>query len=248
MSTKRYAFSEDKTLINGKYYHELLWSGSMTGEITHETGKFYREEGQKVWLMSPSRDSAVLLYDFSLDVGDTFKIYNSVGMLVTYVVTIKQTLTFSDGSVKHILKLKGETEQGYNCEIRWIEGMGSIVAFMDYLHVCVLDGIVRYVLCFTSNGKLLYRDPSYGSCYVTATESPELADLKLYPNPTSDKLSFNTEYKIKSVEIYDLMGHKIKEISFPGKAIDIGMYQAGVYFIHIRTANGYRGVRKFIIN
>lgn len=243
--TIRYTFSEDSTLIEGKYYHELLKTNLSTGPIDVRTDNYYRQEGGKVWAMVFAGTTTFLLYVFSLEVGDTFVNRESGD----YIITVKDTIFFRDGSErKHFIL---EQVSYPDCDIEWYEGMGSLVGFMNDLHTCGVDAARKGdLLCFKYDGKLLYDNPEFDSCYIyrddVSIESYELSNLKLYPNPTTDKLSIKTDYKIESVEIYNLMAQKIREIHSPRSSIDISNLSSGVYIIHITTVNGYYGVRKFV--
>ncbi len=61
------------------------------------------------------------------------------------------------------------------------------------------------------------------------------ASLKLYPNPTSDYFQIKSNFSIKKVEVYSILGNKIKEFStssstrdFDIRDLDRGMYLVSV--------------------
>ena len=71
----------------------------------------------------------------------------------------------------------------------------------------------------------------------------ELINVKIYPNPTTGELKIeNGELKIKSVEIFDVMGKLQKSRKAEEQKgdwnLDISNLPAGVYFVRIETASG----------
>ncbi len=87
--------------------------------------------------------------------------------------------------------------------------------------------------------------PSSGSCDISSTENIDNSyQMSLYPNPTKGIL--NLEYigndNIKLIELYNVMGEKIQEISegnvSPKMELDLSAYTNGLYFIKIKTDKG----------
>jgi hypothetical protein len=78
---------------------------------------------------------------------------------------------------------------------------------------------------------------------------PEGRDVRVYPNPTTGELVVSTEYRVQSIEIFDVMGRSVG--TYPcgrpegnplGVAstlrLDISHLQNGIYFVRITTENG----------
>jgi len=69
--------------------------------------------------------------------------------------------------------------------------------------------------------------------------------LRVSPNPASNKLTIRTNRVINSVLIYNLAGKKVKEFKKTLNAYDISELAKGMYFVKIRTNKGV-DVRKMI--
>jgi len=68
---------------------------------------------------------------------------------------------------------------------------------------------------------------------------------KIYPNPTHNQLTLNTELQIENIEITDITGKSILKSSLRGETtkqfvnINISNLENGLYLIKIKTINGY---------
>jgi len=63
-------------------------------------------------------------------------------------------------------------------------------------------------------------------------------NLSIYPNPTSDNLTIDTEDNIESIIIVDIMGKQVKTFIPTANTIDVSSLVKGIYFLQIPTANG----------
>ena len=73
---------------------------------------------------------------------------------------------------------------------------------------------------------------------VSVAENP-LANVKLYPNPTSGQLNI-VAVDMTSVSVYDLVGQCVKQATAENGqlTLDMSQLQSGIYFIKVNTANG----------
>jgi len=67
----------------------------------------------------------------------------------------------------------------------------------------------------------------------------------VFPNPTERYLHSESFEKASEINIYDLIGHKVKSLQLPSQQIDLKYLASGIYFLEINI-NGNRFVRKFI--
>tara|TARA_R110002050_G_scaffold300769_1_gene472382 strand:+ start:8014 stop:9651 length:1638 start_codon:yes stop_codon:yes gene_type:complete len=73
-------------------------------------------------------------------------------------------------------------------------------------------------------------------CNVLNIEDKVLNNLKVYPNPTSSLITFNSDKTIDKIEIYNLVGTIMN--SFQNKSeIDMINYKSGVYIIKIYSGS-----------
>ena len=69
--------------------------------------------------------------------------------------------------------------------------------------------------------------------------------LKIYPNPVSDILSVESKLALKKVEIYSILGQKVKEINSDFNSISTNHLSRGIFLIKIYSDKGI-AVRKLI--
>lgn len=70
-------------------------------------------------------------------------------------------------------------------------------------------------------------------------------NIKLYPNPVSNILSIDSKIKLTKVEIYTLLGQKVKIVNKNFRSINIEDISNGIYMIKIHSKKGTT-VRKLI--
>ena len=69
--------------------------------------------------------------------------------------------------------------------------------------------------------------------------------LKLYPNPVSDILSVDSKIALKKIEIYSILGQKVKEINSDFNSISTNHLSRGIFLIKIYSEKGI-AVKKLI--
>jgi hypothetical protein len=75
----------------------------------------------------------------------------------------------------------------------------------------------------------------------------EQEQLKLFPNPASDMISFKSAREIMAVRVYDMMGRQVMFLEqAPGEYLDISGLSEGMYHAEVITT-GTRHSRKFIV-
>ncbi|MGY0392211.1 T9SS type A sorting domain-containing protein [Bizionia sp. KMM 8389] len=72
-------------------------------------------------------------------------------------------------------------------------------------------------------------------------------ELKLYPNPASDRLFIKSNKTINRLTIYNVNGQVIKQIHSISNGVDVSSLPTGLYFLNIKTAKGEIS-KKFIKN
>lgn len=77
--------------------------------------------------------------------------------------------------------------------------------------------------------------------YIPVGINEHKINVSVYPNPTTGQFRIqNSEFRIQSVEVYDVFGKLISstEVNDNDVTIDVSNYNNGVYFTRIRTENG----------
>lgn len=94
---------------------------------------------------------------------------------------------------------------------------------------------------------VLFTGRSYSQ--VNKAQDPIIEGLTIYPNPASSgKIYINSKSTLdKKIEIYDVLGKKVLEITTSNKEISISNLNAGIYIIKIKEGDN-TATRKLIIN
>ncbi len=97
--------------------------------------------------------------------------------------------------------------------------------------------------CTNYQGIQLFNDTfdSSGSQTILAIDNNEILSnsINIYPNPVPDILTIDSKIPIKKVEIYSVLGKKVKEINSEFKSIPIYDLSNGVYLIKIFSDKTY---------
>jgi hypothetical protein len=98
----------------------------------------------------------------------------------------------------------------------------------------VLDDIGMWNRALTSSEiEILYNENSLG------IDDELLAQgISLYPNPVSDILTIDSEIPLTKVEIYSVLGRKVKEVDSDFKSIPTSNLSNGVYVVRIFSETG----------
>lgn len=70
--------------------------------------------------------------------------------------------------------------------------------------------------------------------------------IVLYPNPAKETVSFKNADKIKSVDIYESTGRKVKSVKIEGESINVLDLRAGSYYFEITHKDGTLSYEKLI--
>lgn len=93
----------------------------------------------------------------------------------------------------------------------------------------------------------LFGNSSTTNCWIFKLNSGQLStstfdssDLKIYPNPVKEALTFGTDANvgITSVSIYNLIGQLVQVVANPNESIDVSSLKTGNYIIKIVTDRG----------
>lgn len=238
----RYKFSGD-TIINDKIYSKIYQSlfinlntppapncppfavdtvFSMVSQV------FLREDtlAKKVWRYTTyNTPEEILLYDFSVEQGDTLD-WGNLGQSI--VDTVYDIITF-DGLTRKKIEFSsaGFFPSGY-----YIEGLGGeggllgepILGYGPWLQ-CVLD----------LDQNLIWSDN--GICYDFITNVSSIIDrstISVYPNPFSEYLTLETSLNSFKVKIYNMYGNEVfvEEIN-KSKKIDLSSFSPGIYILKV---------------
>ncbi len=208
---------------------------------------FYaREDNRKWYFLMPNDSSELLMYDFSLETGDTFNIptyYNIPIPVVKHGDTVLE-----NGETRKYLMLGLDPYYPYNNDL-WIEGIGSVTCHLDL--PCLYSYMVDFVavcLCASYNDDLLFTVYPELNCYDTGYFVAKLNNIDnndfkttIYPNPAKSEINISSENIIKSIEIYNPLGQRVYQtkVNSKTKYIDVSFFTNGIYIIGVNTDKGY---------
>lgn len=236
-------------IVNGKTYKIIE---STPGIIT---GCLVREENGIVFKYNPTINDEEVLYDFNLEVGDTFTMLDSPSCTLGdstpgLGAQLTVTNTFSNMIAGELRKVIEFSTAPYGEEY-WIEGIGSITGFEPYVEV--LDSTCWSKLaCFTIDGAIYYFNNAT-ACDNTTLNLPEYLrdEMVLAPNPVTDVsiLQLPSELNIDTIRILDITGKVISEETITKNYMTISAmdYAAGVYFYQALSENNVIKTERFVI-
>lgn len=80
------------------------------------------------------------------------------------------------------------------------------------------------------------------SCAASITETVDLNNTRLFPNPASDVLNVAADFKIISYTIYDNAGRLVRQTTLEQPAVqisvDVAEFASGLYYIETQTEQG----------
>jgi hypothetical protein len=198
----------------------------------------------------------IVLYDFSLNVGDTI-FYDEP---LDYYKTVEDISYINiNGQERKMLHLLNSL---YSFNDYWIEGIGSVYRYGLLYPLnpdIVMDGSTPYFGCFRHESTI-YFDESVcqGDCpctdwLVTIRESINRdKEVTIFPNPTEKNLTIdfaNSLNQYNSYEIYSCSGRLILSQEIFNKnqeTINIEFLTKGTYYIKLIAENGNDNTMKFI--
>ncbi|MGK0369335.1 MAG: hypothetical protein ACJAYZ_001203 [Bacteroidia bacterium] len=77
--------------------------------------------------------------------------------------------------------------------------------------------------------------------------APNISEITLYPNPTSDKLHINSSINIQDLRVYSSQGRECRLANMPTlEVIDMSTLVRGIYYIEIYLSDQSRIIKKVI--
>ncbi|MFL9835046.1 T9SS type A sorting domain-containing protein [Chryseobacterium terrae] len=85
-----------------------------------------------------------------------------------------------------------------------------------------------------------------GATLVVDDILSESKKIRLYPNPAKESVSFKNADKIKSVDVYESTGRKIKTVKLNGENINVSDLKSGNYYFEITLKDGSTAYQQLI--
>lgn len=230
------------TIINGLEYQKLFRfftdppapeSAVCIGALREGPMKkiYYRGEHPFSYPVSDTGD--ILLYDFSIQIGDTIRegiFTNNDYLLVSKIETVK----IGDEYRKRI----HFEDLPYT---KWIEGIGNERGLIFYSGELPLDGLWGDLVCFRQDDVELYHNSNYFDCYEgpVGNDSRTLApsDMKISPNPCLSGYTWiESSEAIMKIHLHSISGQLLMALEGSGsrnQKINTSRLLSGLYIIRL---------------
>jgi len=219
LATEHIRFTDDTT-INAVMYKRVERSLEETQTIWNFYGYIREDTEKRIYYRTNAQESERLLYDFSLEMGDSVQAFGLMNFSqnqyveMNYHVTAIDSFQIGDSFRKqwHLSIWTGvslmEVEQ-------WIDSTGSNSGMLHNWDGTVGgDGFL--MLCYRENDIVLYQNPTYNSCYVvigTNDDSAFQPKITISPNPlhTQAKIEIGNFTLDETTEFYlfDFLGREV---------------------------------------
>lgn len=243
----------DIEVIEGRTYFRISTDQQPTCLLREENGFVYKYD----------TDANIdrILFDFNLEVGDTFNLlgsaYDNFNNTCSNIYHVLYETELHVQQVDYV-ELAGElrkviTFEEWNTyqQLQWIEGIGNISGF-DLLWEALDVTAGSKLVCFTNNSTTYFFNNAT-SCDNTTLGLDDFSkdQIILYPNPVASIsfLTFPKNVSINLIKIFNLNGALIKcePITKGYLTIHNLDYASGIYFYQVYSNNQLIKTQKFII-
>jgi hypothetical protein len=243
----RYFFSGD-TLIGNHVYSKLLYYPfeiiynpypSFYVDTTVVNFQNYIREDtltKKTYIIrSWNGANEELLFDFSLNIGDTLNSLYTTGGIPIIVDTITD-VTLLNGAIRK----KWLFDNGHF----YIEGIGGDEGF--FLPIFTGFGFWYETNCVNDNGVHLFGNQCFTILEIDKIDRPK-SSLEIYPNPVKNTLVIERELSTSvDFKMYDLYGRLVlmKTLHSSIEEIDVSTLAKGIYVFDINGKESQRIIKK----
>ncbi|MCF8245436.1 MAG: T9SS type A sorting domain-containing protein [Saprospiraceae bacterium] len=245
----------EDSIINGKYCTKLP-NNFCHSDASCSSDVYVHQDGSKVFVYEPSFNGFQMLYDFSLQTGDSYTYIMCKESWGVDTVTIHVDYADTDpAGMQHLGVVPNQPTWWSDFSAVIVKGIGGTTGqnrllFTDY---CVLVDCPSWAF-------RCYQTPSSGSYPPGCVSAVEVGDLPsdgvlLYPNPAYDYLHIELKaqkpMKRASFRIVDSGGRLVREFEAGNldnpSIVPVRDWVAGMYFLQYLEGGEVKTVEKFII-
>ncbi|MBK8846715.1 MAG: T9SS type A sorting domain-containing protein [Bacteroidetes bacterium] len=235
------------TIVNNKFLQKVDSSKSeIFDSLCLKPWIYIHTDSNKVFA-GTDPNSLNLLYDFTLNVGDsfTFNAVTNTPFPNTYALAVDSVDTLILGGVprKRIKFTRIPFYQMYQDPIQWVQGIGDLtygfvldygfIVYANYVNTgnCALS-------CFTDSISSVFGNCTYGSCALDLIET-QIPNYSIFPIPANNELFINHPFDLRNmtVQLYNSLGEKILDKIFAGVSasisLDVSKINNGIYFVSL---------------
>lgn len=226
------------------FFYNSYSNKGIVGGIRIDSQKvFFRKWSNMIEYVAYPFDVDTIIYDFGLQLGDTF------GHLNYKVVTQKDSIQIQSG--QWVERIVFESYPNTLINDYWLRGIGSNHGFLMSYKNAYPDqvSLFNFLKCFEKNAYFLkdlngvfFNAPNSDSCLFISTkvEEPKFEDslLQISPNPFHDFLLVHNTKKDENFKIINLLGQQCYSGKFQAEQtkIDLPFLPIGVYYLQTEKA------------
>lgn len=231
------------TLIGGLTFkkiersHAYYWYDDYR-EWRDSTGDFYLREDTmtgRLWCHLENSDSAFLIADMSLSIGDSIVLRDYIrnfGNYESVVYVVRDTMT-QDSLYTIVLESGNRT-------ITFIEGVGCSNLY-DFQSRVKDDIIGSELICCHKDSELVYHVEYWpeGDCIehrAGIEQAKGSQSISVWPNPCTDWFEIGCDNDL-SAKLYDIKGNVIIDNIETNKRVDVGSLPKGIYLLRFDSDN-----------
>jgi hypothetical protein len=253
-------FINGDTTVGANTYHKLYASGydycSGVGPVTYFYNQYkgaFREDPatKKLYLLkNNSTGYEDLIFDFSLQAGDTLQVGNPSYVGPKVAITAIDSILVGSSYRKRFWTnqaFSGTTGGNGDSLISVIEGIGSTEGMLcEFLCEGIESGSV--MKAFMQNNSIDY-SKNAGVCDFGAGVDELHHLVSIAPNPTSGTVVITCPQTPEQVRLLSVLGTELKRARINGAVIstDLSAYENGVYLLEVTVA-GMKMTEKLILN
>lgn len=223
------------TVLSGVVY-QTIWNSTVTPAVYHGALRNEEESG-KTWYRYPFTETEGLLYDFSLQSGDTARLVNQLfGSDTISLRVIGRDSVQIGGTWRRRITL---TNYALSLQEWWIEGIGSqwgVLNAGNSYYSASCGG--QELLCYWENGQQLYQNSAFAVCdfgLPSALPEPENHPAHLWPNPASQRLFIAPTKKGNTLDLINSSGiivHRVTTTDYQTE-VPVERFAPGLYFVRL---------------
>ena len=217
-----YTLDTRDTIINNSKYRHVI--AELNGVLYDSSDIFIREDttSRKVYVKTGVAE--LILFDFSLEVGDTAPIHSATQQypVVQSIDTIniggvlRKKINFMHNNAMDVWFGNGTY---YTQELSWIEGIGSTQGLL-FPFFGDVNTFTNALVCFSQNDTVIYHEPHFTDCMPTASLiTPEAAPrITAYPNPAKERVTLDFgDSRFDRLKVINTAGVVVREADTHGQ-------------------------------
>ncbi len=213
----------DESIQDDISYKKLWYSSDSLFNSTFLAGNL-KTEHNKVSVVVNTKE--YLLYDFSLGVGDSLRIYRFYGFepSLVWAKILKVTDTLIHNKLLKRMEINYLDSLEYYYSFRtdiWIEGIGSLTGgVLNESTPCHLVGPDKTyaLLCYKENGVTLLQNPTYNTCYketiFNSVQPDNAAGTSMLPNLVhkGEPVTITSPVPFTTLQVYNTLSKQIAAV------------------------------------